>query len=542
MKRWMSAVVVTASMGCTQGCGEPATLDVFVEARDGTQWALCQASLDTAKASTCATLQAKLFSDGCSAPTTAACDAIVPGETFLRVGVLYTDAELEEPGRRLPAPDIHFVLGSTSVPSGGQIQTSGAKECNGNDDCPRAWSEFQVPFSTDTDTVLEVLAGDQAEHFELVLAPPTLAISTVPDAPTLPAGVGSIVVEVQAPRLLEPKTTRITSVFDDIEQTSPALTMDLVPTADGERLRGSMSVPVPDRPGTRWKLRATSGALVTTTEVGYALVAPSETKIVVLDYDPRSDLASLDFDAPPAPPKRILGEPDPACRELWVAVETEHPPIESELTLSTTAGTLGPTTVSLDGGRGATRLTLPEASASQEIMITATGTGLPTSTQRYRFEPTLPTRVVLFSGPPFVSVGTNGSASASVSGQAYFPDGVRPTTADVSLVVTATDGPNPPPCAPAIPASRLFCDADDALDDGGIVGDCLLTPPTITPGSTGAFSIPLSGGMCFTGTVVLSVYAEVAVEQEDACIGEWPVDRGPGTDPLDSFEIAYMQP
>jgi len=547
-------LLVLPSLVVAAGCSESdATLDVFVEARDEEgRWEMCRSSRGEADEDlqiSCELAVQRLYSDACNAPSeSSACAAIVPGETELRVGVLYTDATLDQAGRDLPEPTIRFIFGSTSIEPDAPIRSAGARRCEDDgSECPRAWSQPRVPFTNDRAATLEIRAGETVRPFELDLAAAELQIAALPEVSMLAAGVGEILVEVEAPALLDPPEVQIFSVFDGIEETSGALTLELsAVTATGRRLRGAVSIPVPDRPEATWTLRAANTSLSGTLEPSYRLVHALAPRAMLLDYDPEAPaggqtrLAELDFDNPPQLPRRIVAEPDLSCRELWLAVATDTPPISGTLAVSTSAGILNPTTVPLSDGRGATRLTLPDTPESTTLILEISGDGLPARSLPWRHEPTRPTGAFL-SGPPFVLVGPDGSSSAEVTGQLHFPSGVQPSTADIALVVSAQDDPVAKPCAPVVPASRIFCDAEDALGDGGNAGDCVLAPPDITPGLGGAFTVPLVGGLCFSGSVSISVHAEVTVEPEvPACIGEWPHDEGIAATPLDSFSVDYV--
>ncbi|MEX1364722.1 MAG: hypothetical protein AB1Z98_16465 [Nannocystaceae bacterium] len=545
----MHISILALTLAAPLGCGDDPRLDVFVHARSGSQWALCQSTLDVAEVATCEYAKTSLFDGACSfTGSPSPCEALEPGQTTLRVDVAYTDARLETPGRALAVPDVHIVLGSSVVATGGNVLALGARECSQDGtDCPRAYTEFLVPFTTEPSGVLEVVAGSSDEQFPLEFQPPALAIAAEPVLASLPAAVGRLRVEVSGPRLLAPAELKVTSLFDGIEDTSTVVTVPLEIASDDGRSSGSTWLPAPDRPGVTWSLRVRHDSLVAELPQGYQLTHPSTTRMLVLDYDPsappagRVGLEALDFDAPPPAPRRIVGEPDLACRELWVAVEARTPPSDGRITLVASAGALEPTEVPLEDGRGATRLTLPESAASPTLTITASGTDLPGSALTYRHVPTLPTAVVLYSGPPTIAVGPTGAASGSIFGQLYFPEGVDPRSADIALVVNATDGTDIEPCPTPVPASRLFCDAEDALDDGSLSGDCLLTPPDVMVGGSGAFSIPLTGGLCFTGTVTVDVHAAVTLEQAGTCVGEQAVDPERGSDPRDSFTIDYVQ-
>jgi hypothetical protein len=59
----------------------------------------------------------------------------------------------------------------------------------------------------------------------------------------------------------------------------------------------------------------------------------------------------------------------------------------------------------------------------------------------------------------------------------------------------------------------------DPTKTGELPGGCLLAPKTVQVSPSGELSIPLSLGICFTGTVLVDVYSR-AYASEEVCLGD----------------------
>ncbi|MFV8750533.1 hypothetical protein ACNOYE_08265 [Nannocystaceae bacterium ST9] len=422
---------------------------------------------------------------------------------------------------------------------------------------------FRIPYSGDDTMVLRVEVGDYLGFSETIpLCPPELKMTTEllgwtasqgDEDPTcaganeVAGGLYSAKVAVEAPVGLA-GDLMVYDTFDGVRDSSSGRVLaKKYQTADLLVFEGTRDVPV--RTTCNWSLEAQLADLLVASDMTWSIRSPKPVRMGIFASPPAEDII---LSGEPIFPSRIAGEPDAACRRLYLVFETPDPPKSRRLTVETSLGKFpgGASTETLEvqegsmGWRGIIELTLPDDSSKFGIEIKASSEGLPARAWQFELGQALPIGAFLLATNTQISVGMNGSASAQVSGKVTFEGEEQGEVHEVSpgtkVAVVARADTDPDAlleCAPSLASTLLDCDPY-SLNSGVSEGGCVLTPPTVAVGQDGSIEIPVQSSLCFAGNVEIELWAFNARDPIDDCIGSGALIAPEG--PLASVSINYV--
>jgi hypothetical protein len=369
--------------------------------------------------------------------------------------------------------------------------------------------------------------------FELLPVLPKLRVPRCEDANgtplpscTLVAGVDKVLAIVTTPFGVSETSATINFAVggESSASSSPPLSVG------SKQKVASTSFDLPPKPDAQVTVSAVVGSYQPPTPITITLVAPDALQMQVA-----KDSNGLSFPNPPAPPTLTAGDPTPECRLVVVGVYAPDGAANNQVTLQSSQGPIDgigdkvqKTLVPAMGGNLAFfNLALPASPSSQLVQLAANGGGLLNRTLLLTLDPVWPLQAQVATAKKAITVDKTGSQATSVAGTAIAPlKASFLAGTKLAVVVTATPASPMPPleCGTPSSPSDLACDPTDSTQ---LPGGCLLAPKNVAVSPSGDFTIPLSSGVCFAGTITVDVYSRTYTSTAEPCLGDRTVSATP---------------
>ncbi|MCE9666335.1 hypothetical protein LY474_00800 [Myxococcus stipitatus] len=361
---------------------------------------------------------------------------------------------------------------------------------------------------------------------DVVLDPPATAVlvdgCTDPTC-ELVAGISRVTVWVRVPEKLRNQRVLISSVLDDIEETTPSEATPFTTEAGFAIHR--MDLTAPKQPGREWRLRARVGDLppVTARPI-IRLRGPRDARIVFVAPD--STLPQVDFSSPVSTIRRAAGEVLARCRDVGVAVLLADEP-RATVRLKAFGGLFDNGAAELQAqldetGKLLVPLRLEEAPQARNVAVQVLLGDAFRGATSWRLDEIWPTGGQLLTARSTLEVGADGTPEAQLTGRLYAPNGALfPVGTQVALSLQATREATQSSLACGLPIAPELLNCQPG-------GGCLLSPRVVTVDADGSFTVPLTKGLCFVGQVTVTARARTGADAPpDTCLSERQVSTEP---------------
>jgi hypothetical protein len=403
-------------------------------------------------------------------------------------------------GRKVapPDPELEFWFDNNPISNLDKLNFDGAER-------RYAAATIRMPASSSSTVQIRVGSGYESLSDSWASTPPSfdLALESCDQVCILAAGVGTAKLVLRdSPRILDVTNATIVERIDGVLYKT---TENGIALGAGEQVT---DLTIPDRPFTTWQIQLQAGEFVSA-EIEAELVAPRPLELSVSD-DLSVDCDQIDFDTPLL--AAVRGEPEESCRQYAILVHAPDRP-QGAVTLTVNAGQLAggghQTMINLDAdGCAVVPFELPEPSkAPEEINITAEASGLLSASRTWTLDPSPVRSGELFAPGGVIEVGMSGTKKVEISGNLTPPVGgtLHPDT-PVAIVISATSDGAVLICGASLPTENIDCNTEGI--GGGPNGGCQLSPSLVIAHADGSFDFELDPGICFSGTVEISLYGD----------------------------------